>query len=418
MQQTQNRRPPTRSSLFYGYIIVAASALILVVMHGISSSFGIFFNPLQEEFGWNRATISGATSISFFILGLFSIITGRLTDRFGPRLTLSLSAVIMAGGYLLMSTLHTVWQLYLFYGLIISMANSGGDMALLPTVARWFAKRRSLMSSIVKAGTGTGMFIMPLLSAWLIVSYNWRTAYLVLAILAFVVILGLSRFIKRDPQELGLKPYGEVEATAANHDIPAINLSLTEVLRTSQFWILCGTYFLIWYVSQSTMIHTAPHAVDIGLSVSQAAGVVSTIGGVSILGRLTMGTAGDRIGTRKTLVICLLIMLTAQIWLQFANQTWMLYIFAPVYGFAHGGVFAIISPLLADLFGLKSHGSNLGVLFFLGMIGGAIGPIVTGRLYDVMDTYRTAFIIMLVCMITAFIMAFFLRPVRQSIHGK
>jgi MFS family permease len=298
------------------------------------------------------------------------------------------------------------------------MANSGGDMALLPTVARWFAKRRSLMSSIVKAGTGTGMFIMPLLSAWLIVSYNWRTAYLVLAILAFVVILGLSRFIKRDPQELGLKPYGEVEATAANHDIPAINLSLTEVLRTSQFWILCGTYFLIWYVSQSTMIHTAPHAVDIGLSVSQAAGVVSTIGGVSILGRLTMGTAGDRIGTRKTLVICLLIMLTAQIWLQFANQTWMLYIFAPVYGFAHGGVFAIISPLLADLFGLKSHGSNLGVLFFLGMIGGAIGPIVTGRLYDVMDTYRTAFIIMLVCMITAFIMAFFLRPVRQSIHGK
>lgn len=418
MRHTINRDPQTKSSFYYGYVVVSASALILVVMHGISSSFGIFFNPLQEEFGWNRATISGATSISFFVLGLFSIITGRLTDRFGPKVTLALSAIIMAAGYLLMSTLHTVWQLYLFYGLIISMGNSGGDMALLPTVARWFVKRRSLMSSIVKAGTGTGMFVMPLLSAWLIVSFNWRTAYLVLAILAFVVILGLSRFIKRDPIEMGLKPYGEVEATDANHNIPGINLNLREVLRTPQFWILCGTYFLIWYVSQSTMIHTAPHAVDIGLTVGQAAGVVSTIGGVSILGRLTMGTAGDRIGTRKTLTICLLIMLAAQIWLQFASESWMLYIFATVYGFAHGGVFAIISPLLAELFGLKSHGSNLGVLFFLGMIGGAIGPIVTGRIYDLMNTYKTAFTIMLICMTAAFTLALFLRPVKQTISTK
>jgi MFS family permease len=411
--QASSRQPP-----FYGYFIVAMSALILVVMHGINSSFGIFFNPLQKEFGWNRAEISAATSISFFVLGLFSIITGKLTDRFGPKVTLAISGIIMAGGYLLMSTLHSLWQLYLFYGLIISIGNSGGDMALLPTVARWFVKRRSLMSSIVKAGTGTGMFVMPLLAAWLITSYSWRTAYLVLAILAFVVILGLSRFIKREPAEMGLKPYGGTETATTNHDFPDINLSLREVLRTSQFWILCGTYFLIWYVSQSTMIHTAPHAVDIGLSVSQAAAVVSMIGGVSILGRLTMGTAGDRIGTRKALIICLLVMLVAQIWLQFASQSWMLYIFAPIYGFAHGGVFAIISPTLADLFGLKSHGSNLGVLFFLGMTGGAIGPIVTGRLYDVMDTYQTAFIIMLVCTAVAFTMAFFIRPIKQPTSAK
>jgi MFS family permease len=406
--------PKAKSRFFYGYIVVAAAALILVVMHGINSSFGIFFTPLQNQFGWNRATISGASSVGFFLTGLFSIFAGRLTDRYGPRFTLIISSVVIGIGYVLLSGMQSVWQLYLFYGFIVALGNSGGDLSLLPTVARWFVKRRGLMSSIVKVGTGTGMFIMPLVSAWLITTFNWRTAYMVIAILAFTVIFGFSWWLKRDPSDMGLRPYGEEETAIENQGKTTVNISLREVLHTRQFWLLCSTYFLIWYVTQSMMIHIAPHAVDIGFSVSKAASLVSVIGGFSIIGRLAMGNTGDRIGTRKTLLLCFAVLLAAVIWLQFATQTWMLYVFAPVYGFAHGSFFAIVSPLVADLFGIKSHGTNLGILFFIGMSGGAVGPIVTGRIFDITQSYQIGFVIMLGVAIIGFIIACLIKPVKQT----
>ena len=402
-----------RSRFFYGYVIVAASALILVIMHGIGSSFGIFFNEFQEEFHWNRAAISGGTSISFFLLGMFSTVSGRITDRYGPRVTMAISALVLVAGYLLLSTTRSIWQFYLFYGVVISLGNSGGDMAVLPTVARWFVKQRGLMSSIVKAGTGIGMFVMPLVSAWLITSYNWRTAYMVLGIAAFVIIIGFSRLLKRDPSEMGLKPYGTDERNVITGGITDTGIGTREMLRTGRFWFLAGSYFLVWFVTQSTMVHIAPHGVDAGLSLAQAAGILSIIGGVSIIGRLTMGNASDRIGMHKALLVCFGVLLTAILLLQFTNQSWILYLFAPAYGFAHGGFFAIISPLVAEMFGIKSHAGNLGMLFFIGMSGGAIGPIITGRIFDTTGSYQAAFIMVLIATVVGFALALFVRRAKR-----
>jgi MFS family permease len=167
-------------------------------------------------------------------------------------------------------------------------------------------------------------------------------------------------------------------------------------LRTRQFWIVCLAYFTAWYVTQSVIVQIVSYAQDQGISTTQAAGIASIIGGVSIPGRVVLGSLGDKLSNRKALIICFVILLISLVWLKMIGTSlWGLYVFAVIYGFAHGGFFAIISPLIAELFGTKSHGANYGMIMSIGMGGGAIGPVVTGRIFDVTASYQTAFIIMI-----------------------
>jgi MFS family permease len=399
--------------IFYGYVIVIASLIILVIIHGISSSYGIFLGQIQKETYWSRATISGASSLSFFLMGLFSIMSGRMVDKYGPRVVMTFSAVILGIGFFLVSQVNNVWQLYLAYGLVVGIGLSSSDVTMLSTTARWFVKRRGLMTSIVKSGTGLGMFTIPLLSSWLILTTNWRIAYIVLAIVVVVVVILTAIFLKRDPSQIGQQPYGSNTDKQKNQNTDNRDFSSAEVFRRREFWLVCGIYFIIWYVTQSVMVHLAVHLQDEQLTVAQAAMVMSIIGGVSILGRLTMGVTGDRLGNRHALIICCSVLLLSIIWLQFIQGFWKSSLFAVIYGFAHGGFFAIVSPLIAELFGLASHGSNLGLIFFIGQTGGAIGPIITGSIYDKNQSYQLAFYILLGAVIVGLLLAFLL-----SLYGQ
>lgn len=404
----------TNSKIFYGHIIVVASSFILVIMHGIHSTYGVFFNSLQKEFSSDRATIAGANSLAFFLEGLFAVALGKLTDRFGPRTVIATSGLIFGFGYFLMSRVSSLWQLYLFYPLIVGIGASSGNVSLLSTVTRWFVKRRGLMSSIVKVGTGAGIFIMPLVASWLILSYGWRNAYLVLSIVGVVGIVAVAQFLRRDPGQMGLQPYGMFDANGNISELTAsVQLSLRDAIRTRQFWAVSAVYFIAWYATQSVMIHIVPYAIDSGIAVAPAASIVAVVGAVSIAGRLAMGSIGDKVGNRRALIVCFMVLIVALSWLQLANGLWMLYLFAVVYGFAHGGFFAVMSPLVAELFGTMSHGVNLGMVLFLGQIGGAIGPVVTGRIFDVARSYQLAFLILIAASVGALILSIMqIKPVQ------
>jgi len=144
---------------------------------------------------------------------------------------------------------------------------------------------------------------------------------------------------------------------------------------------------------------------DGGIAMIQAASIVSVVGAVSIAGRLAMGSTGDKLGNKRALIICFMVLIIALSWLQLAKGLWMLYLFAVVYGFAHGGFFAVMSPLVAELFGTTSHGANLGMVLFLGQIGGAIGPVVTGRIFDVAHSYQLAFLMLIAVSVGALILS-------------
>ncbi|MFH0768995.1 MAG: MFS transporter [Chloroflexota bacterium] len=402
------------SKIFYGYIVVAASLFILIIMHGIHGTYGVFFGSLQKELGADRATIAGANSLAFFLEGLFAIALGKLTDRFGPRAIIASCGLIFGFGYFLMSRVSTLWQLYLFYPFIVGIGASSGNVALLSTTTRWFMKYRGLMTGVVKVGTGAGIFIMPLVASWLILGYGWRNAYLALSIVGVVGIVAIAQFLRRDPGQMGLQPYGTYSANGVASELTGgVQLSGRDTMRTRQFWVACAAYFIAWYATQSVMIHIVPYAVDGGIAIPQAAGIVSIVGGTSIAGRLIMGSAGDKLGNKRALAICFVVLIVALSWLQFAKGLWMLYLFAMVYGFAHGGFFAIMSPLIAEFFGTMSHGTNLGMFFFLGGIGGAIGPVVTGRIFDVAHSYQLAFIILIAASVGALMLTITqLKPVQ------
>ena len=407
---TKNDNP----RLFYGYVVVIASFFIVLVMHGTGSSFGVFFNPLQAEFGWTRATIAGARSISTLLMGIFAMVSGRLTDRFGPRITVTVCGLVLGLGYYLTSQVNTVWQLFLFYGVLTGIGHSSGDVALLSTTARWFVRRRGMMSAVVKVGTGTGMLIMPLVVSRLISNYGWRDSYVILGIISVVCIVSIAQLLRRDPSQKGLKPYSAREGSDSGSNLTGGGYTLREATHTRQFWMVCAVYFLIWGSTSSIFVHIVPHTIDLGVPAARAATVMSTIGGVSIAGRMVMGSAGDRIGNRRTLLICFIILITALSWLQLARQLWALYLFATVYGFAHGAFFTVGSLLVAELFGTKAHGAIFGTTLFVGQIGGAIGPVVTGRAFDVTNSYQTAFLVLIAVSVAGFILTTRLKPIKVS----
>lgn len=253
-----------KPKLFYGYIVVGVTFLILVVMFGTFYSFGIFFNPLLAEFGWTRAITSGAFSLCLLLFGFLSIITGRLSDRFGPKIVVTACGFILGLGHLLMSQIGAIWQLYLFYGVMMGIGMSGGFVPLVSTVARWFAKRRGIMTGIVVAGIGVGIMTIPPITSWLIASYGWRTSYIIVGIITLVLLVPVAQFLKRDPGQMARLPYGENGLEEKGLGLQARGFSLKEAVHMSQFWMFFAMMFCFGIFLNIIMVHIVPHATEIG----------------------------------------------------------------------------------------------------------------------------------------------------------
>jgi len=290
------------------------------------------------------------------------------------------------------------------------VGSSGLDVLPLSTVARWFTKRRGIMSGILKVGSGIGILIMPLTASWLILGYGWRTSYLILGSVALAVIIVAAQFLRRDPSQKGLTAYGADKANANNSNAEEVGFTLQQAIHLRQLWLLCTMCVLIFFCINTVVIHIVTYGVTMGFPRTSAASILAVLGGVSMIGRIVMGGVGDRISSRLAITICLPIIAVALFWLQIAGELWMLYLFAVVYGFAHGGFFALLAPLVAELFGLKTHGAIFGIVFFSGTAGGSLGSVLVGHIFDITGSYQLGFLICALLAVTSFIIALWLRP--------
>jgi len=362
------------------YFVVLGACLTQFTVIGILFAYGLFFKVLETEFGWSRTLLSSCTSAAFLAMGLFAIFGGRLADRYGPSRVLAVTGALYGLGYVLLSQLTEPWQLLVLYGVFVGIGLSTHDVVTLSTIARWFEKRRGMMTGVVKVGTAIGQVVVPPLAAFLILSFGWRTALVVLGVSAAIILVAAASLVKRPVLT-------ETQKAQAASD----GVSFADARRTRPFWTLCAIQFLFFPSLVTIPLHIVVHGMDLGMAATRAALLLSTMGACSVAGRLFVGSCVDWIGGRRAFIVCL-VPLTASLvgFLQIETQS-ALFAAVALYGFAHGGLFTVVAPTIAEYFGTRAHGSLFGIVVFFGTIGGAVGPIVAGWIFDMTGSYAIAF---------------------------
>ncbi len=295
----ENKKP----KVFYGYVVVSASFCILAGAGGLWSLFGVFFEPMLAEFGWTRAVFSGSVSLRAFLMALFGIAAGKLTDKFGPRPVVTACGLFLGLGFFLMSRISTIWQLYLVYGVITGIGMCGLWVPVISMVSRWFVKRRGMMTGVVLSGASLGMIVAPPLVTQLIIAYGWRYSWIIAGVVAMIVVILAAQFIRREPTQVGQLPDGGNEVETEGLDLQVEGLSLGEAVHTRQFWMLSAVFGCLWFSSMAIWVHIVVHAIDLGIPAINASGILAVMGGVGIAGRILMGSAADRIGYKPALLI-------------------------------------------------------------------------------------------------------------------
>jgi MFS family permease len=399
---------------FYGYVVVAAALLIDLILAGIHFTFGVFFKPVSQEFEWTRAATSGAFTLYSMFHGLLFVLTGRISDRFGPKPMLIASAVFFGLGFFMMSKIHAIWQLYLYYGIFIAVGMSGGFVPLMSTIARWFDRRRGLMTGLVLAGGGVGQALFPPLGTWLIDVFDWRKAYVIFGIGVMVLVGALALLLRRDPTQVGQVAYGSVAAGGRKKTSTAQDgLSFREAAATRQFW----QYFLAIVFAQfglgMMVVHSVLHGIDLGMAPTTAATVVTTFAGVGVAARVVFGAVTDRIGGKRVMASACLILAASLLSIAAVRSVPVFFALAAIFGIGFGGFVSSMSPLAAQLFGLRSHGVIFGVATFGATIGGGLGPLMAGAIFDSTGSYVAAFIITGLLSLVAFVAVLFVKAPRN-----
>lgn len=384
-----------KERIFYGWVIAGTGLVISLVGLGARYCFGVFFNSLEAEFALTRGATSSIFSTYMLLCCVFAVLGGWALDRYGPRKVCILMGSFTGLSLLLTSQTSSLWQLYITYGLLLSLGTGAVYPVVNSTTSRWFERKRGLALGITTSGGGVGAIVMAPFATYLITHLDWRTALMVMGFVSWLVVAMISLLMRKEPRDVGLLPDGaELERDKENiRDTVAgpSGLSLRESFRVGNFWVLWLIWLFLSLGVHLIFVHVVPYAVDMGFSLMDAAGIVSLVGGLSIVGRVVVGRISDATGRKPPAIACALLQVGALLWLTWARELWMLYAFAIAFGFLWGGLSTMVTALIGDVFGMRSIGAIMGAMSAGWALGAAIGPAMGGYTYDVSGHYVVAF---------------------------
>ncbi len=400
--------------------VVAAGFMQVFIFYGLYYSFGVFLKPMLADLGWSRATISGALSTYMLTNGLCSIGMGTLSDRYGPKSVVSTGTVFVAAGYILTSKITQPWHLYAMFS-FVAVGMSTGYVPVISTVTKWFVKKRGFAVGIVGAGVGLGQMIIPVLMRYFISLYGWRTSYVIMGFAVLCIGAPAALLLKQPGFKKNIELTENTEKTLVyDKDLQSesADISAIEAIKTLSFWLLLYIFISIVFGVSVIVNHLIAHVTDIGFNPMEASLVLTFVGGSGILGRIFIGLAADKVGTKIILNGCILILAALFLGLIYADNLWWIYIIALFFGLGYGGSLPVIIKMSTEFFGITSAGAIFGILIFGATFGGASGVTLAGYIYDVTGTYTLAFLISSTVMSVAFFISLIIKSPAKKVSGK
>jgi MFS family permease len=394
--------------LFYGWVIVGVGIVVTCVGFGAMLTLSIFLQPMAEAMGWSRSGIATAAMLNFLGMGVGAFMWGALSDRYGTRMVVLCGGALLGLGMVLASRATTLLEFQLLFGMIVGVASGSFYAPLTSTTTKWFTKNRSLAVALVSAGLSVGSTVMAPLSRWLISTYDWRTAMLVIGDLVWLVIIPAALLVRNPPT---------VAAGARVASVVGPDLTIGQVIRTPQFAAIALTHFACCAAHSGPIFHMVTHAIDRGIPTMAAATVLSAAGLASLSGKIGCGIFADRIGAKRTLVAGLVLQAVAISLYLFSSGLGSFYALALMFGFAYGGVMPLYAIVVREYFGERVMGAAFGAVSLAATLGMAIGPLAGGWLYDSLGSYAWMFIGSSAIGLGAVAVAFTFRPPREIAVG-
>jgi MFS family permease len=376
----------------YAWVVVSVLAVTLTIASGARFLFGVVLKPVSEEFGWDRAQLTGAVLLAMVVLSICQPVIGILVDRVGPKKILVTGLALLGVSLIPFSYVTNLWQVYLLYGFLMSFGLAAASPVLATSlVGRWFTRKRGLAMSMATSGSAFGQLLIVPLAAWIMLMTSWQTAYRVLAVALLLVALPLSAIFLRDAPRAG----------NAGTPQPEEGLTLRDAIAHPPFWILAFGFIVCGWTMAFPNTHFLAYADDMGMSVLHAANTVSVTAVFSVLGSVLLGLAADRYPRTAVLALTYGLRGLAFLLLVFLPAGNLLYVYGLVLGISWTATTPLTAAIAADQYGPKHLGVIFGSMFTFMNLGFGFGSVLDGIVFETTGGYTSALLLNVVLGVAA-----------------